>query len=180
MMYCKHGLICPSKNSIILCNNSKWTQLLTRLRPGLKLIFETINLSITSKAPLTILVQCHLSIPPENVRKPKVSDVFRGCRNVTLDKNGLTQFVTVVRILGIRVDTFNHCSHYNILRLAPLNIIQSFDNSILEHGDSYIIEVLLHGRKFLDISIKTNILNRIHSSFLFYLSLNFCCFQVLF
>ena len=162
------------------CNNSKWTQLLTRLRPGLKLIFETINLSTTSKTPLTILVQCHISIPPENVRKPKVSDVFRGCRNVTLDKNGLTQFVTVVRILGIRVDTFNHCSHYNILRLAPLNIIQSFDNSILEHGDSYIIEVLLHGRKFLDISIKTNILNRIHSSFLFYLSLNFCCFQVLF
>ena len=47
MMYCKHGLICPSKNSIILCNNSKWTQLLTRLRPGLKLIFETINLAAT-------------------------------------------------------------------------------------------------------------------------------------
>ena len=23
LMYCKHGLICPSKNSIILCNNSK-------------------------------------------------------------------------------------------------------------------------------------------------------------
>ena len=32
-----------------------------------------------------ILVQCHISISPENVRKPMVSDVFRGYRNVTLD-----------------------------------------------------------------------------------------------
>ena len=33
---------------------------------------------------LTHLTQCSISIPPENVRKPKVSDVFRRYRNGTL------------------------------------------------------------------------------------------------
>ena len=39
-----------------------------------------------------ILVQCHISIPPENVRKPKV---LRGYRNVTLDQNRLKSSKTM-------------------------------------------------------------------------------------
>ena len=45
------------------------------------------------------------------------------------------------------------------LRLALLNVIQGIDNSILELNHSHIAEVLLHGRKFLDIPSNTNILN---------------------
>ena len=44
-------------------------------------------------------------------------------------------------------------------RLALLNVIQGIDNSILELAESHIVEVLLYGRKFLDISSNTNILN---------------------
>ena len=51
------------------------------------------------------------------------------------------------------------CSHYTNERLALLNVIQGIDNSILELADSHIFEVLLYGRKFLDISSNTNILN---------------------
>ena len=53
-----------------------------------------------------------------------------------------------------------HCSLYTNERLALLNDIQGVDNSILELGDSHFVEVLLYGRKFLDISSNTtNILN---------------------
>ena len=52
-----------------------------------------------------------------------------------------------------------HCSLYTNERLAFLNIIQGIDKSILELTDSRIIEVLLYGRKVLDISSNTNILN---------------------
>ena len=37
--------------------------------------------------------------------------------------------------------------------------MQDIDNSISELGHSHIVEVLLYGRKFLDISSNTNILN---------------------
>ena len=50
-----------------------------------------------------------------------------------------------------------HCSIYK--RLAVLNVIQSIDSSILEFTDSCIVEVFLYGRKFLDFSDNTNILN---------------------
>ena len=40
-----------------------------------------------------------------------------------------------------------------------MNIVQGIDNSILELADSHIVEVHLYGRKFLDISSNTNILN---------------------
>ena len=52
-----------------------------------------------------------------------------------------------------------HCSLYTSERLAFLNVVQGIDNSILELTDSRIVEVLLYGRKFLDISSNTNILN---------------------
>ena len=52
-----------------------------------------------------------------------------------------------------------HCSLYTNERLALLNIIQGIDKSILELTDSHIVEVLLYGRKLLDISSNTNILN---------------------
>ena len=42
-----------------------------------------------------------------------------------------------------------HCSLYTNESLAILNDIQGIDNSILERGDSHIVEVLLHGRKTL-------------------------------
>ena len=45
-----------------------------------------------------------------------------------------------------------HCSLYNNERLALLNVIQSINNSILELGDSHIVEVPLHGRNFLDLN----------------------------
>ena len=52
-----------------------------------------------------------------------------------------------------------HSSLYTNERLAFLNVIQHIDNRILEIDDSHIVEVLLYGRKFLDISTNTNILN---------------------
>ena len=52
-----------------------------------------------------------------------------------------------------------HCSHYTNERLDFLNVIEGIDNSILELVDSRIVEVILYGRKFLDISSNTNILN---------------------
>ena len=51
------------------------------------------------------------------------------------------------------------CSLYTNKRLSLLNLIQGIDNSILELGDSHIVENLLYGGKFLDISSNTNILN---------------------
>ena len=50
-------------------------------------------------------------------------------------------------------------SLYTNERLALLKIIQGIDNSILDLIDSHIDEVLLYGRKFLDISSNTNTLN---------------------
>ena len=52
-----------------------------------------------------------------------------------------------------------HCSLHTNESLALLNDIQGIDNSILELNDSHIVEVLPHGRKLLDISSNTNILN---------------------
>ena len=44
-----------------------------------------------------------------------------------------------------------HCSLYANEILALLNVFHCIDNSILELSDSHIVEVLLHGRKFLDV-----------------------------
>ena len=44
-------------------------------------------------------------------------------------------------------------------RLVLRNDIQGIDNSILELSDSHIVQVLLHGRKCLDILSNTNTLN---------------------
>ena len=52
-----------------------------------------------------------------------------------------------------------YCSLHTNERLALLNVIQGIDNSILDFTDSHIVEVLLYGRKFLDISCNTSILN---------------------
>ena len=52
-----------------------------------------------------------------------------------------------------------HCSFYTNERLAFLNVIKGIDNSILELNYSHIVEVLLYGIKFLDISSNTTILN---------------------
>ena len=54
---------------------------------------------------------------------------------------------------------FPLCSLYINEKLALLNFIQSIDNRILELTDSDIVEILLYGRKFLDISSNTSILN---------------------
>ena len=55
----------------------------------------------------------------------------------------LIQFVTALKTLNSRVSTFFTVGIGNILEL----------------GDSKIVEVILHGRKSLDISTNTNILN---------------------
>ena len=65
-------------------------------------------------------------------------------------KTPLIQFVSLYLL---------HCSFYTNVRIALLNVIQGIDNSILKLGDSDDVEVLRHGRKFLDISSNTNILN---------------------
>ena len=41
-----------------------------------------------------------------------------------------------------------HCSLFTDERLAPLNITECIDNSIVEIGDFNIVEVLLYGRIF--------------------------------
>ena len=63
--------------------------------------FETLNLWTKTSQPSrfclilnqSFLAQYSISIPPENVRKPKFSDVFRDYRNRTLDWIGLIHFV---------------------------------------------------------------------------------------
>ena len=40
-----------------------------------------------------------------------------------------------------------------------MNVNRGIDKSILELGDSHIVEVILHGRKLLGISVNSNILN---------------------
>ena len=52
-----------------------------------------------------------------------------------------------------------HCSLYTNESLILQNVIQNIDNSILELPDSHIVEVILYGRKFLDISSNTSISN---------------------
>ena len=52
-----------------------------------------------------------------------------------------------------------YCSFHTDERLALLNVIEGIDNSILELTDSHIVEVLLYGGKFLDISSNISILN---------------------
>ena len=42
---------------------------------------------------------------------------------------------------------------------CAVNVIRGIDNSILEFGASHFVEILLHGRKVLDILSNTNILN---------------------
>ena len=54
---------------------------------------------------------------------------------------------------------FLYCSLCNNERLALLNDIQGIDKCILELTNSHFVEVLYHGRKFLDISSNNNILN---------------------
>ena len=60
--------------------------------------------------------------------------------------------------IGTSCHCLLHCLLYTNKRLALLNVIQGIDNSILELTDSHIVEVLLYGRKFIDISSNTNIL----------------------
>ena len=52
-----------------------------------------------------------------------------------------------------------HCSLYTNERLAFRNDVQDIYDSILELNDSHIVEVLLHGKKFLYFSSNANILN---------------------
>ena len=52
-----------------------------------------------------------------------------------------------------------HCWLYTNERLPLLDVIQGIDYSILELTDFHVVEVLLSGKKFLDISSNTNILN---------------------
>ena len=47
-----------------------------------------------------------------------------------------------------------HCSLYTDERRPLLNVIQGNDNSILKLGYSHIVDFLLYGRKFLNISSK--------------------------
>ena len=47
--------------------------------------------------------------------------------------------------------TSSECLLYTNEKLALLNIIQGVDQIILEVTDSRIVEVLLYGRKLLDI-----------------------------
>ena len=59
-----------------------------------------------------------------------------------------------------------HCSLYINQRLVFLNVIQGIDNSILELGDSHIVDVFFHERKFLVGPSNTNILNATRKFFL--------------
>ena len=71
----------------------------------------------------------------------------------------LNQICNYGEDIGTSCHYLLHCSLYTNERLALLNVIQDIDNSILELTDSHIVEVLLYGRKFLDISSNTTILN---------------------
>ena len=52
-----------------------------------------------------------------------------------------------------------HCLLYTNGSLALLNVNQGSDNSTSELTDFVSVEVLLYGRKLLDMSSNTNILN---------------------
>ena len=113
--------ICPSENSVFLCNNPKRIQLLTRLRPGLS----------------------HLR---DHKFKHNFLDTLNPICNCGEDIETSCYYLL-------------HCSLYTNERLAFLNVIKGIDNSILELNDSHIVEVLLYGIKFLDISSNTTLLN---------------------
>ena len=49
-----------------------------------------------------------------------------------------------------------HRSLYTSEMLGLLNIIWGIDKSVIEFGDSNIVEVLFHGRKSLDITSTSN------------------------
>ena len=74
-------------------------------------------------------------------------------------KTRLTQFVISARILKVCVTIFFTFHSITNERLVLRNDIQGIDNSILELSDSHIVQVLLHGRKCLDILSNTNTLN---------------------
>ena len=113
--------ICPSENSIFLCNIPKGIQLLTRLRLGLS----------------------HFR---DHIFKHNFQDTLNPICNCGEDTETSCHYLL-------------HCWLYTNERLALLNIIQGIDNSILELSHSHIVEVLVYGRKFLDISSNSNILN---------------------
>ena len=52
-----------------------------------------------------------------------------------------------------------HWSFYTSDRLVLLNVIQGIDNSIFELTDCNAVEVILYGRKVLDISSNINVVN---------------------
>ena len=55
--------------------------------------------------------------------------------------------------------SFRYLRHCSIPKLVLLNSLQGIDNTVLDLSDPHIVEVILHGRKLLDISSNTNILH---------------------
>ena len=73
-----------------------------------------------------ILAQCSIVIPPENVKKPKVSDVFRGFRNGTLGYNGLTLIINFVPMF-----------HFISIRSSICNILESITISDIDYNKPF-------------------------------------------
>ena len=113
--------ICPSENSVFLCNNPKRIKSITRSR----------------------LVLSHLR---EYKFKHNFQDTLNSICNCGEDIGSSCHYVL-------------HCWFYTNEGHNLLNDIQDIDKSILKLSDSRIVGVLLHGRKFLDISSDSNILN---------------------
>ena len=55
--------------------------------------------------------------------------------------------------------SLRYLRHCSIPKLVLLNSLQGIDNTVLDLSDPHIVEVILHGRKLLDISSNTNILH---------------------
>ena len=116
----------------------------------MKFIHPSENSILLCNNPKGIQLPTRLRLGLSHLRDHKFKRNFQG---------NLNEICNYGEDIGTSCHYLLHCSLYTNERLALLNVIQGIDNSILELTDSHIVEVLLYGRKFLDISSNTTILN---------------------
>ena len=86
------------------------------------------------------------------------NDLFFNFRRINISKNYIDR-IPHWAITNFFMSLLLTKNTHSLVNLVALNVFQGIDNSVLELGDSHIAEVFLYGRKFLDISSNTNILN---------------------
>ena len=115
--------------------NITYYESLTSYKGNILKFIPPINKVFLSNSRKVIISLTRLRFGLSNLQEHRFKHNFK--------QTFLIQFVTALKTLNSRVSTFFTVGIGNILEL----------------GDSKIVEVILHGRKSLDISTNTNILN---------------------